>query len=46
MRQSYAEAALWFQRAAEQGHGGAKYALGAAYRDERMVIWDIVRAKA
>jgi TPR repeat protein len=60
MRQSYAEAALWFQRAAEQGHGGAQwwrkvaiqgnisahYALGAAYRDDHTVIWDIVRAKA
>ena len=46
-RQSYEEAALWFQRAAEQGHGSAQHRLGNLYlqgmgvpRDKhRMMQW-------
>jgi TPR repeat protein len=42
--QDFAEAALWYRKAADQGHAGAQYSLGHLYANGRGVRQDFVQA--
>src|SRR5262249_49729886 len=42
--QDLAQAAAWYERAAEQGHAGAQFSLGLMYGNGRGVPQDLVRA--
>jgi TPR repeat protein len=42
--QNYHQAAKWYRRAAQQGHGGAQFALGLLYNKGQGVPKDLVLA--
>ena len=44
MPQDYAAAVSWYRKAADQGHAGAQYNLGAAYRNGQGVSQDYAAA--
>jgi len=43
--QDYTQAAIWYRRAAEQGHSGAQYELGLLYDKGQGVPVNIIQAE-